>query len=166
MIFYVESETDEALPLDPEAVGRQVAEAVLLSENCPFEACISLLLTDDDGIRALNRTHRKKDETTDVLSFPALSFPAPADYARAGWDTPAATDPDTGTVWLGDIVVNVGRVSAQAEAYGHGTGREFAFLIAHSVLHLIGYDHETAADAAGMEARQERVLRSLGFTRE
>ena len=166
MIFYVESETDETLPLDPEAVGSRVAGAVLASEGCPFDACISLLLTDDEGIRALNREHRKQDAVTDVLSFPALSFPAPADFAHAGWDTPAATDPDTGTVWLGDIAVNVGRVFAQAEAYGHGTGREFAFLIAHSVLHLIGYDHEDAADAAGMEARQEQILQSLGFTRE
>ena len=166
MIFYVESETEKTLPLDPEAVGKQVAGAVLQSEACPFDACISLLLTDDEGIRALNKAHRGQDAATDVLSFPALAFSAPADFMHAGWDAPGASDPETGAVWLGDIAVNVNRVYEQASAYGHGTGREFAFLIAHSVLHLIGYDHEDAADAADMEARQERVLQALGFTRE
>ena len=166
MIFYVESETERTLPLDPEAVGRQVAEAVLRSEACPFDACICLLLTDDEGIRTLNREHRRKDASTDVLSFPALPFSAPADFTHAGWDAPGASDPETGAVWLGDIALNVDRVYEQASDFGHGTGREFAFLIAHSVLHLIGYDHEDTADAADMEARQERILQSLGFTRE
>lgn len=166
MTFYVESETACELPFDAEEIGTRVAEAVLRSEGCPFGAGLCLLLTDDEGIRRLNRQHRKQDAPTDVLSFPALLFSEPAGFASAGWDAPGVSDPETGEVWLGDIAVNVARVYEQAEAYGHGPVREFAFLIAHSVLHLIGYDHAEAEAASEMEERQERVLQQLGYTRD
>ena len=166
MIFYVEQENDAALPLDAEAVGRAVAAAVLQDMGCPFEAAICLMLTDDEGIRSLNRMHRGKDAVTDVLSFPALAFPAPAAFDTLDLTLPGVTDPETGAVWLGDIAVNTGRVRTQAESYGHALTREFAFLVAHSVLHLLGFDHETPDEASDMERRQEAVLDKLMFTRD
>ena len=81
-------------------------------------------------------------------------------------DAPDLFDPETGRLVLGDIVINAGRVKSQAAEYGHSELREFAFLIAHSTLHLCGYDHMTEEEAKDMESRQTRVLNQLGITRE
>ena len=75
-------------------------------------------------------------------------------------------DPDTGELILGDIIISVDRVKEQAESYGHSQKREFAFLVAHSMLHLCGYDHMEEDEAKVMEAKQEQVLASLGITRD
>lgn len=168
MTFYVE--TDEGIrtgfSFDMEAVARQVAEAVLEAEECPYEACVNLLLTDDAGIRAFNRDHRGIDAETDVLSFPNL------DFAREGvFEIPKGReadyfDPDSGELLLGDIVISADRAREQAERYGHSVRREFAFLMAHSMFHLCGYDHVEEAQARVMEEKQEAVLARLGITRE
>lgn len=124
-----------------------------------IEVCV--VFTDDEGIRKYNREYRDIDRPTDVLSFPSMNF---AD--GEGSVTPFDIDPNTGYVYLGDIVISVPKARAQAESYGHSLKREIAFLAAHSCLHLIGYDHEEDGGAKKMEALQEAILTKLGITRD
>lgn len=166
MTFCVENETGEIFPFSVEETARRVCESVLEAEDCPYEVTVNLLLTDSEGIRELNREYRNADRETDVLSFPNL------DFVRAGvFEIPEKKeadyfDPDTGELLLGDICICVERIRAQAESYGHSLQREFAFLVAHSMFHLCGYDHTEQADARLMERKQEEILESLGITRD
>ena len=116
---------------------------------------VSLVLTDDAGIAALNREFRGVDAPTDVLSFPQLE--------AAGSVTAVPAD---APLLLGDIVVSLQRVEAQAHEYGHARVRELGFLLVHGLLHLLGYDHETPDEAAAMQARQEAILHALGLHRD
>ncbi len=168
MRITAEDETGGALSLPVEELAAAVAEAVLDELGCPYEASAGLLVTDEAGIQELNSTMRGIDAVTDVLSFPALDFPAPGDFSFLEDDavTADAFDPESGELILGDIAVCAQRVREQALAYGHSERREFAFLVAHSVLHLTGYDHETPDEAQVMEALQEKVLTGLGITRD
>lgn len=165
MTFYVENETKRALPFSTKEVVSDVMNAVLSAEECPYEASINLLLTDGDGIRAYNRDFRKTDAETDVLSFPNLDFSVPGDFSGAETTPADCFDPDSGELLLGDIVINLDRMQAQAKEYGHSALREFAFLLTHSLYHLCGYDHMEAAQAKLMEEKQEAVLHGLGITR-
>lgn len=166
MTFYVENETDTVFPFDTEALVEQVANAVLDAEGCPYETQVNVLLTDNEGIRAYNKEYRGIDRETDVLSFPNLDFQKPCDFEIDENDEADYFDPDTGELILGDIILSVEKVKEQAESYGHSQKREFAFLVAHSMLHLCGYDHMEAEEAAVMEAKQEKILKDLGITRE
>jgi probable rRNA maturation factor len=174
MIFFVENGTD----FDPAAecgiddvstfCGR-LGEAVLAGEGITgtdgLEA--SLYLVSGEEIRELNRTHRDRDEETDVLSFPNIDT-GEGESLEAVLSAPDAdiTDPESGRVLFGEIVINTERVRRQAEEYGHSVRREFAFLVTHSLLHLAGYDHMTPEEAAVMEQKQEAVLTSLGIGRD
>lgn len=166
MTFYVENNTEKEFSFSIEEIFGKVATAVLEAENCPYEAGVNLLLTDNDGIRSYNKEYRGIDKETDVLSFPNL------DYEQAGTFTISEEaeadyfDPDSGELLLGDIMISVDKVSEQAAEYGHSELREFAFLTAHSMFHLCGYDHMTEEEAAVMEQKQEAVLRQLGIGRE
>ena len=113
----------------------------------------------------MNRMFRQIDKSTDVLSFPMLEYETPGDFS-AFEQQQEAFNPESGELMLGDIVISVARARAQAEEYGHSLKREFAFLVAHSMLHLLGYDHMTPEEAAVMEAKQEEVLQRLGITRD
>ena len=132
--------------------------------NTPCE--INVLVTDDEGIRAINNAYRKIDKATDVLSFPMIDYEAPADFAFLE-DSPVEDyfDPDTGELLLGDIVISVEKVMEQAEKYGHSVKRELAFLVAHSMLHLFGYDHMEPDEAEVMEDKQNQILLNIGITR-
>ena len=99
-----------------------------------------------------------------MLSFPMIPFESPADYGIVEEDE-SYFDLDTGELLLGDIMISVDKVFAQSEEYGHSITREFCFLVAHSMLHLLGYDHMTPEEAAVMEAKQARALDELGITR-
>ena len=166
MTFYVENETMYQFPFDIEEVTEKVACRVLDSEGCPYEVQLNLLVTDNEGIREYNRQFREIDKETDVLSFPNLDFEMPGEF-RIDEDREADYfDPDSGELILGDIIISVDRVQEQAESYGHSLKREFAFLVAHSMLHLCGYDHMTAEEAVVMEQRQEAALQALGITRD
>ncbi|MCR4909388.1 MAG: rRNA maturation RNase YbeY [Lachnospiraceae bacterium] len=168
MTFYVEPPPDNFSDpgFDREGIARAVAEAVLKKEGCPFEAQVSLTFVSPGEIRELNARERGVDRETDVLSFPMIDFPSPADYSCIEEGSPEFFDLDTGELLLGDIVLNMERVYTQAEEYGHSVKREFAFLIAHSMLHLLGFDHETKEDEMEMITHQEEVLVSLGIERE
>ena len=165
MTVYLEEEGGQMLPLDTWGLAEAAAEAALDELGCPYEAEVNLLLTDNEGIRILNREHRQIDRPTDVLSFPMLDFEAPADFSAAETDEADCFNPETGELVLGDIIISVDKVAEQAEKYGHSREREFAFLTAHSMLHLMGYDHEVPAEAEVMEKRQEAVLKSLRILR-
>ncbi len=165
MTCYVENETEKVFSFSVEETVKKVAEAVLDSEQCPYEAVVNVLLTDNEGIREFNRQYRKIDRETDVLSFPNLAYGEPADFSRAEEAEADCFDPDSGELVLGDIILSVEKVEEQAGCYGHSELREFAFLIAHSMLHLCGYDHMEAPEAAVMEEKQEKVLEVLGITR-
>lgn len=165
MELYLEDLQKQQLPFDPQTIAESVAACALEQENCPYEAEISLSLVDDDAIRVLNRTHRDIDRATDVLSFPLVPFTSPASYDFLE-ETDECFDPDTGMLVLGDIVISVQHVFAQADAYGHSVLREFAFLTAHSMLHLLGYDHMTPEEASVMEAKQEQILKILSIGRD
>ncbi len=141
------------------ALIRRAIRTALAAEgmNCPCE--VDVLLTDDAGIRAINRDMRKIDAPTDVLSFPQFTL-------QPG-DKPSDADPGSGLVPLGDMVISVERAAAQAREYGHPKGRELSYLAVHSVLHLLGYDHlDEGPMKARMRKREEEILAQLGMTRE
>ena len=167
MTLQLENEQERELTFDYEQVAEQVITEVLDMEACPYESEVSLTLTDNTQIQRLNKEFRKMDRPTDVLSFPMVDFQNPADYdllEADGWE--AYFNPESGELLLGDIVISVERAMEQAEEFGHSLKREYAFLIAHSMLHLLGYDHMVPEEAKTMEERQEAVLHKLNITRE
>ena len=165
MTLQSENEQELDLGFDWEALAKQVAEKALEAEQCPYEAEVSLTLTDNQEIRRLNREFRDIDRPTDVLSFPLVNFQKPADYAVLDTQEADCFNPETGELMLGDIVISVEKAMEQGREYGHGIKREFAFLVAHSMLHLLGYDHMVPEEASVMEAKQEAILDSLGIRR-
>lgn len=165
MTFCVENETGRELPFDAEALAGKVIAEALSYEDCPYEAAVEVLITDDAGIHVMNREFRRIDRPTDVLSFPNVDYAAPADFSGIEDRAEDYFDPDSGELVLGDIVISVDKVLEQAAAYGHSVEREFAFLVAHSMLHLLGYDHMEPDEAAVMERRQEEILDRLGIGR-
>ena len=141
-----------------------MAQSVLELENCPYDSQVNLVLTDNSGIHEVNRQFRGIDAPTDVLSFPMIPFETPADYQILDQDE-SFFDLDTEELLLGDIMISAERVISQAEDYGHSIKREFCFLVAHSMLHLLGYDHMVPEEAAIMEQKQDAALEKLGITR-
>lgn len=166
MTFYVESETDKTLPFDVEEVADKVIIETLDSENCPYEVSVNVLLTDNEVIHAMNHQYRGIDRPTDVLSFPNVDYENPADFTGIEDIIEDYFDPENGELCLGDIVISVEKVYEQSEEYGHSLMREYAFLIAHSMLHLLGYDHMAPEEATVMEQKQEEILNRLGITRK
>lgn len=158
----IENEQDkEEWTAELEELVASVCERALESEECNFDAQISLTLTDNEAIREINNEQRGIDRATDVLSFPMLEFDENGDCPDAFYET------DGDFVVLGDIVISMERAREQSEEYGHSFRREIAFLTAHSMLHLLGYDH--VDDPVGekiMFEKQENILQSLGITRD
>ena len=164
MRIYLENEGDLELDLNYQEIAQRVGDAVLDYEQCPYESEVELLLTMDEEIREMNREFRDIDRATDVLSFPLIAYESPADFAFLEEDE-SCFDPDTGELMLGNIVISKQKVVEQAEEYGHTVEREYAFLIAHSMLHLLGYDHMEEEERAVMEKKQREILDGLGITR-
>ena len=166
MTINLELECDVKFPFEVEAVTEQVVNAVLDWEKCPYEAEVSVTLTTNEEIHIINKEQRGIDRPTDVLSFPMTQFPQAGEFEFLEEDEMIDSfHPETGELMLGDIVISVDKVFSQAEEYGHSTKREFAFLIAHSMLHLIGYDHMEQEEAVVMEKKQEEILDSIGIIR-
>ena len=128
MTFYVENETAVEFPFSVEETVRAVCEAVLESENCPYETQVNVVLTDNSGIREMNRECRGIDRETDVLSFPNVDFEQEGVFDIDEGREADYFDPDTGELMLGDILISVDKVMEQAQNYGHSVRREFAFL--------------------------------------
>jgi len=164
MELFFEDEGQSTLPLECETLAGQIIETVLDCEGCPYETEVEVLLTDNEGIRELNARFRNLNQATDVLSFPMTDFPVPGsfDWLKEADD---CFNPETGSLLLGNIVISKDRVVSQAAEYGHALKREYAFLIVHSVLHLLGYDHMTGDERALMEHRQRIILEKLEILR-
>lgn len=166
MLVFIENETNRSLPFPVEETVQLVCEAVLEEEGCPYEAQVNLVLTDNGGIRELNRECRGIDRETDVLSFPNVDFDEEGVFDIDEDSEADYFDPETGELLLGDVMISLDKVYEQAEEYGHSVRREFAFLVAHSMLHLCGYDHMEDTERVRMEQKQEAILTGLGITRD
>ena len=164
MTLYFEEEGDVKLPLECEALAKRVVEEALDYVGCPYEAEVNLLLTENAQIHEMNKEFRGIDRATDVLSFPMIDYPEPGtfDFLEEQED---CFDPESGELTLGDIVISKEKVLAQAEEYGHSPMREYAFLIAHSVLHLTGYDHMEDEERQVMEQKQREIMERLDILR-
>ena len=165
MNLYMENETGREFPFSAEETAREVCEAVLEEEGCPFEVQVNIVLTDNEGIRALNRECRNTDRETDVLSFPNVDFEEEGVFDIDEDREADYFDPESGELVLGDIMISVDKVYGQAQEYGHSVRREFAFLVAHSMLHLFGYDHMEDGERLVMEEKQRKILEDRGYTR-
>ena len=165
MTLNFESEYEKELPFDAREVAEKVFTFTMGYLGCPYEAEVSLLLTDDETIHQINKEQRDIDRATDVLSFPMTDYVTEGDFAFLEEEGADCFHPETGELLLGDIVISGDKVLQQAESYGHSPLREYAFLIVHSLLHLVGYDHMEEQEAKRMEKKQADVLESMGITR-
>ena len=164
MTLFFEEEGALTLPLECETLARKVIETAIDFVECPYEAEVNLLLTMNEEIHEMNRDFREIDRATDVLSFPMV------DYEEAGRfehleNAMEYFNLETGELMLGDIVISKEKVLSQAEEYGHSVEREYAFLIAHSMLHLFGYDHMEEEERTVMETMQRKILEELEIFR-
>ena len=164
MTLFFEEEGELKLDLPCKELAEKVINAALDYVDCPYEAEVNLLLTMNDEIQEMNKNFRSIDRPTDVLSFPMI------DYEEAGnfdflEDVMDAFHPESGELMLGDIVISKEKVISQAEEYGHSIEREYAFLIAHSMLHLFGYDHMEDDERIIMEQKQREILEVLEIVR-
>ena len=163
MTLTLEEEVKVPFAFDYRLLAEEVVLAALTSENFPYEAEVMLLVSLEE-IWQINKEQRQIDGPTDVLSFPLISYSAPGDFVNLEEDEDNF-NPDTGEALLGDIVLCIDKVKEQAVQFGHSEKREYAFLIVHSLLHLLGYDHMTQEDAQIMEAKQNKILCQMGILR-
>ena len=165
MTISIEYEAEKKLDLPYEEIINDIVLASLDYEECPYEAEVNVILTDNDAIQEINREHRCIDAPTDVLSFPMVDYKVPSDFDHVEDAVEDYFNPETGELILGDIVISVDTVEEQADKYGHSQTRELAFLVAHSMLHLCGYDHMEDGEREQMEERQKKILETRGYTR-
>lgn len=153
MIYFLDDQNLFDVTYSQKILIRRAVEATLKYENYENDAEISVTFTDNEGIRKLNRDFRNLDKPTDVLSFPLTDYEAT--------NVPPAEEISFG---LGDVVLSLERAKEQADEYGHSFDREIAFLVVHSMLHLLGYDHETGEeDELDMRQRQSEILKNMGL---
>ena len=164
MTIDFEMEYDKDLGIDYKKIAETVINAALDYELCPYEAEISLTLVDNAGIHSINKEFRNIDRPTDVLSFPMIEYENPGEFDFLE-ECDDCFNLESGELILGDIIISLDKVEEQADAYGHSVTREYAFLIAHSMLHLMGYDHMSEDEASVMEKKQREILEGLGITR-
>ena len=168
MTILFENETREEFDFSYEEVLTQVVNEAVSYEKCPYVCEVNITLTDNQGIRTINQEFRGLDIPTDVLSFPMVDYEMAGDFSHL--DTLEAQNMyfnlESWEQLLGDIVISVERAKEQAKEYGHSLKREMAFLTAHSMLHLMGYDHMEEDERIVMEKKQEEILQNLGITRD
>ena len=152
-VYFSDEQDKIKLDFNADELIEKCTEQALVEEEIDESAEVSVTFVDNEKIRALNAEHRGFDRETDVLSFPAFT------------DDGFEVNPENDAIILGDIVISLEKAKAQSEEYGHSMLRETAFLIAHSLFHLLGYDHETEAEEKEMFEKQENVLQRLGITR-
>ena len=150
-------------PMVSRVISKAV-EAVLIQEKIPVPCEINVLVTDDDGIRQINKVNRDLDKATDVLSFPMFQMTPGEEIA----DWEAYIDPETGFCPLGDMCISLQRAEEQAKEFGHSVRREIGYLTIHSMLHLLGYDHlDEGPQKAQMRKREEEIASTIpGMTRD
>ncbi len=166
MSIYIENELDTEIPKAYEVIVEDIVNASIDYIKCPYECEVNVFFTDNDGIKEINNLHRGIDAPTDVLSFPMCEFSNVGDFDNLEDNPIDYFNQDTGELILGDIILNIDRIVSQAKEYGHTKRREAAFLIAHSMLHLFGYDHIDDEERIIMEKKQEEILTKKGYTRD
>ncbi len=153
-VIIVNHQNTVKIPTGIRLLIRRCCHAVLANEGFKGSAEVSVNFVDNEEIRSLNSKFRNKDIETDVLSFPLGE--------NGSWDV----NHDTGAYQLGDIVISVEKAFEQAEVYGHSLQREIGFLTVHSMLHLLGYDHENGGlELVRMREKEEEALSNLGLSR-
>lgn len=166
MTVLLENETELNIGIDYEQIAEEVIQAALDYVHCPYECQVNILLTDNVSIQMMNQQMRGIDAPTDVLSFPAIDFSDAGDFSIVEEEVTSYFDAESGELLIGDIMISLNKVSEQAEQYNHSIKREYAFLLAHSMLHLSGYDHMLEEERILMEQMQEEILQSIGYTRD
>jgi len=161
----IEEEAKIPFSFDYKELTKRVINGALDFIECPYEAEVNVLFTDNASIREINRDNRDIDAPTDVLSFPIGEYPVPGNFDTLEDEQPEVFHPETGELMLGDIVISVERVVAQAEEFGHSEERELGFLLAHSVLHLCGFDHMEEEERLVMEEKQRLIMDTLQIYR-
>ncbi len=154
--------------IDPSLLSlmQTAADCTLAMEGVKRPCAVSVRLCDDEAIHAINREYRGVDRATDVLSFPMVSYPAGVTAGRADRLLRQALDDELNACMLGDLIISVPHVLAQAEEYGHSPQREAAYLLVHGICHLMGYDHMEEEDKRRMRAMEEKILSAVGLERE
>lgn len=165
MTITIEEEAKIPFSFDYKELTERVINGALDYIECPYEAEVNVLFTDNASIQEINRENREIDAPTDVLSFPIAEYPVPGDFDTLEEEQPEVFHPETGELMLGDIVISVERVLSQAEEFGHSEERELGFLLAHSVLHLCGYDHMEEEERLVMEEKQRQIMDALKIYR-
>jgi probable rRNA maturation factor len=166
MSYNIENEYGNIDIPDYENVISSIIDEALDFIKCPYECEINVLLTDNNNIKNINNEQRNIDAPTDVLSFPLIDYKTPGDFSIVEESSCDYFNPESGEMLLGDIIISVDKVYEQAENYNHSKTRELAFLVAHSMLHLFGYDHMNDEERAEMENLQEKILTMKGYTRD
>lgn len=166
MTVNIENEYLCEISMDYLHIIHDIVDTAVSYVQCPYDVEVNVLLTDNERIQEINRESRGIDRPTDVLSFPMIDFQKPEEFTMVEEHPEDYFDQDTGALNLGDIVISVDKVYEQAREFGHSPERELAFLVAHSMLHLSGYDHEAAAEQLIMETKQEEILQMKGYTRD
>ncbi len=132
----------------------ETVKTALMLEGAKCDVDLSVVVTDNENIREINNEQRNIDKATDVLSFPG--------YEKEEWERLKESDE---LIYIGDIVISKEKVVEQAKEYGHGFDREFCYLVAHGMLHLMGYDHMVDEDKVIMRSKEEEVMKKLNLER-
>lgn len=166
MTLIIQDENVPEFDFDIIETAESTVKKTLLIAGFDMEAEVSLSFVSSEEIRELNKDYRGVDSVTDVLSFPLVGFDHSRPFAEfISENETDSINPDTGEVVLGDIVLCEEKVRSQAKDYGHSEKREFAFLICHSTLHLLGYDHIVDEERLVMEEMQKKVMEALSINR-
>lgn len=166
MSYFIENEYGDIEISDYEKVINDIIDGALDFIECPYECEVNVLLTDNASIHEINNQQRNTDRPTDVLSFPLIDYKTPGDFSIVESAVSDYFNPESGELLLGDIVISIDKVYEQAREYNHSVHRELAFLVAHSMLHLFGYDHMEDEERILMEKLQEKILTMKGYTRD
>jgi len=148
------------------ALMQRCAQSAQAAEGVSEKLAVFVRIVNDDEIQVINREQRGKDASTDVLSFPTVNYPAGKTAGSCERLLRREYDPELGACVIGDIIISMDHVRAQAAEYGHSERRETGYLLTHGLFHLMGYDHMTEADKPVMRAMEERALSAIGLTRE
>ena len=142
------------------------ADCALITEGVKRECAVSIRLCDDETIHEINREYRDVDRATDVLSFPTVQYPEGKTAGQAEKSLRMEYDDELNACMLGDLILSIPHVLAQAKEYGHTPERECAYLLVHGLCHLMGYDHIDDEDKRRMRTMEEKILSAIGQTRE
>ena len=157
MELFIEKKTKTSFDFQYGVAAKKAVSLVFENKSLPDELEVNIIIVDPEEIKEINKENRNIDKVTDVLSFPYFEYEEPGIFDEE------LLEP--GENILGDIIICGEKIKSQAEEFGHSQKREFCFLLVHSMLHLLGYDHIEPEDAKIMEAEQKRLMELLGIRR-